>query len=166
VTPLASTNKSLTLVIEGDVDVEESKGVGRGIDVDEDEAGVDGTDAGCEAVVIVETLRGLVSALALDSIAGIIVSPLNSVTCSSTLCFSWVFSSYTSILILALEITEEPVVMAEKGEMEEEELEDDEKSCESSLPSLPMLSAVSIDPVGAGKANNSFNGSNKGDMPA
>lgn len=156
-TPLASTNKSLTLVIEGDVDVEESKGVGRGIDVDEDEAGVDGTDAGCEAVVIVETLRGLVSALALDSIAGIIVSPLNSVTCSSTLCFS---------SILALEITEEPVVMAEEGEMEEEELEDDEKSCESSLPFLPMLSAVSIDPVGAGKANNSFNGSNKGDMPA
>jgi len=88
VTPLASTNKSLRLVIEGDVDVEESKGVGRGIDVDEDEAGVDGTDAGCEAVVIVETLRGLVSALALDSIAGIIVPPLNSVTCSSTLCFS------------------------------------------------------------------------------
>jgi len=131
----------LTFVVDGVVDVglEESKGVGRGIDVDEDEVGVAGADTGYEAVVIIAMSEGLVSVPAWESIAGIIVSSLGSATCSATLSFLWVVSSYTRIRILVSEMTEESVV---EGEMDEDELKDGEKSCESSLSFLPMLSPV------------------------
>lgn len=51
--PLESTPWSLTLVVEGDVDVvvEEFNGVGPGSEVDEDEAGVGGNGAGVEVMV-------------------------------------------------------------------------------------------------------------------
>ena len=128
---------------DGDVGVEESKGVGREIDVDEDEVGVAGADTRCEALVIVAISGSLVSVPAWESIAGIIVSSLSSVT--STLSFLWVVSSYTGILILVSEMTEESMV---EGEMDEDEEEDGEKSCESSLSFLSMLSSVLVGLVG------------------
>jgi len=128
---------------DGDVGVEESKGVGREIDVDEDEVGVVGADTRCEAVAIVAISESLVSVPAWESIAGIIVSSLSSVT--STLSFLWVVSSYTGILILVSEMTEESMV---EGEMDEDEEEDGEKSCESSLSFLSMLSSVLVGLVG------------------
>lgn len=135
------------MVVDGDVDVgvEELKGVGREIDVDEDEVGdevgvIDAdTRCRCEAVVIVAIYGGWISVPACESIAGIIVSSLSSVTCSSTLSFLWVVSSYARILVLVSEMNEESVV---EGEMDEDELEDGEKNCESSLSFLPMLSSV------------------------
>jgi len=132
---------------DGDVGVEESKGVGREIDVDEDEVGdevgVVGADTRCEAVIIVAISGSLVSVPARESIAGIIVSSLSSVT--STLSFLWVVSSYTGILMLVSEMTEESVM---EGEMDEDEQEDGEKSRESSLPFLSMLSSVLVGLVG------------------
>jgi len=134
---------------DGDVGVEESKGVGREIDVDEDEVGdevgVVGADTRCEAVDIVAISGSLVSMLAWESIAGIIVSSLSSVTCSSTLSFLWVVSSYTRMLVLVSEMTEESVV---EGEMDEDEQEDGEKNCESSLSFLSILSSVLVGLVG------------------
>jgi len=134
---------------DGDVGVEESKGVGREIDVDEDEVGdevgVVGADTRCEAVIIVAISGSLVSVPARESIAGIIVSSLSLSSVTSTLSFLWVVSSYTGILILVSEMTEESVM---EGEMDEDEQEDGEKSRESSLPFLSMLSSVLVGLVG------------------